>query len=129
MTEEEFDALRPSAFAIAADHRHERAERPAAHHTGPPPRGGAAAPPLRGLARAAGGARDPLRRGRGGGRSRRAAGAAVPRRGAPRRRWREGARPEPVRAEMSTVHPRAPASDEHRASARTNLSLPHEAVA
>ena len=49
--------------------------------------------PVRGLARAARGARDPLLRGRRGGRSRRAGGAARPRRGAARRRRRQGARP------------------------------------
>src|SRR5829696_3749149 len=82
-------ALRPDR----GDRRHERAERPPARHTGPPPRGGAS-PPLRGLARAAGGARDPLLRGRRGRRSPRAGGAAGPRRGAPRRRRRQGTRPQ-----------------------------------
>ena len=54
--------------------------------------------PVRDLARAARGARDPLLRGRRGGRSRRARGAAGPRRRAPRRRRRQGARRSHVRS-------------------------------
>ena len=81
-------ALRPDR----RDRRHERAERAPARRTGPPPRGGAA-PPLRGLARAARGAREPLLRGGRGGRPRRARGAAGARCGAPRRRRRQGAGP------------------------------------
>ena len=59
------------------------------------PRRGAAgrAGPFRGLPRTARGARDPLLRGRRGGRCTRAGEAAGPRRGAPRRRRRQGTRP------------------------------------
>ena len=63
---------------IARDRRDQRAERAPARHAGTPPRGGAA-PSMRGLARAAGGARDPLLRRRRRGRSARAGGAARPR--------------------------------------------------
>src|SRR4051794_7023076 len=62
-----------------------------ARHTSPPARAGAS-PPLRGHARAAGGTRDPLLRGRRGGRSRGAGGVAGPRRRVPRRRRRQRAR-------------------------------------
>src|SRR5215211_8963896 len=74
--------VRRALRADRGDRRHERAERPPARHTRPPPRGGAA-PPVRGLARAAGGAREPLLRGRRGGRPPRARGAAGPRRRLP----------------------------------------------
>src|SRR5215208_3007732 len=57
-----------------------------------PPSRGRAASPVRGLAPAAGGACEPLLRGRRGGRSPRAGGAAGPRRRLPRRRRRQGAR-------------------------------------
>ena len=68
------------------------AERPPARGAGAPPRRRAAAS-VRGVARAARRAREPLLRGRRGGRPRGARGAARPRRGAARRRRRQGARP------------------------------------
>ena len=66
-----------------------------------------AAPAVRGLARAARGARVPLLRGRRGGRPRRAGGSAGPRRRAPRRRRRQGA----------CAGPRAPRPRQGRAHA------------
>ena len=87
-----------------------------------------AAPSLRGLARAARGARDPLLRGRRGRRSPRAGGAAGPRRRLPRRRRRQGARrracgPRPRQggapAGRGAARPRPPRRRHRRAARRS----------
>jgi hypothetical protein len=74
--------------------------------------------PVRGLSRAAVGARNQLLRGRRGGRSRRAGGAAGPRPGAPRRRRQQGARPR-----TCAPRPRQGGAHAHRGPARRHQAL------